>query len=298
MPTYSIVIRCFNEEKHIGLLLDWLGKQTLPNVEIVVVDSGSTDGTLNIARRYPVKLVHIPSAEFTFGKALNLGIRHASGDLVAIASAHVYPTDKYWLEKLFQPFENPNIALTFGRQIGNDKTKFSEHQIFRKWFPDEPHGYEQDHPFCNNANAAIRRSVWEKLPYDETITGLEDLDWAKRALANGYKLAYVPDAVIVHVHEETPQRILNRYRREAIAYRRIFPEAHFSLYDLCYLILSNIVSDYIYAFKQGRFWGNITEIPVFRIMQFWGTYKGYRQKGEVSSMLKKRFYYPNKVKFS
>lgn len=297
MPKCSLVIRCFNEEKHIGKLLDNVITQTEKDVEIIIVDSGSTDHTLEVAKKYPTKIVSILSSEFTFGKALNLGIQHATSDFILIASAHVYPTDKDWIKNILQPFENQHIALVFGRQIGNEITKFSEHQIFRKWFPPEPQGYEQDHPFCNNANTAIRKSVWETMPYDEKLTGLEDLDWAKRALLSGHKLYYCPQAVIVHVHEETPPRIMNRYRREAIAYRRIFPEAHFSFRDFCYLTLSNIVSDYIYAFKQNEFWKNITDIPMFRLMQFWGTYKGYRQKGEVSQMLKKRFYYPNKVKF-
>jgi glycosyltransferase involved in cell wall biosynthesis len=297
MALCSVVIRCHNEEKHIGKLLDSIMQQSISDVEIVVVDSGSTDRTVAIAQQYPVRLVHIKPEEFTFGRALNRGIAAALGQYILIVSAHVYPTGNNWVEKMLEPFAaDARVALTFGRQVGNNITKYSEHQIFRKWFPPEPHWYLQDHPFCNNANACIRRDVWEHIPYDEQLTGLEDLDWAKKALQKGYLLAYVPEAPIVHIHEETPQRILNRYRREAIAYKRIFPEAHFSLRDFLYLFPTNVISDWYHAWQEGVFWNHWKEIILFRLMQFWGTYQGYRQRGEVSEMLKRRFYYPNKLK--
>jgi rhamnosyltransferase len=288
----SLVIRSFNEQKYLRLLLEGIFQQTEKDLEVILVDSGSTDNTLNIAQEFPIKIIHIASSDFTFGRALNLGISHAQGEFIVIASAHVYPTDEFWIEKLLAPFENPQIALSYGRQIGNEITKFSEHQVFRKWFP-ENISVIQEHPFCNNANAAIRKSLWLQLNYDENLTGLEDLDWAKRALVLKHKIAYVSDAVIVHIHEETPQRILNRYRREAIAYRRIFPEATFSFWDFVFLLSSNLLSDYYYALKQGIFWQEVAEIWLFRFMQFWGTYQGYQQKGEVSQVLKRRFYYPN-----
>jgi glycosyltransferase involved in cell wall biosynthesis len=249
---------------------------------------------LQIAQKFPVKIVPIKSSDFTFGRALNLGISESSGEFILIASAHVYPIDEFWIEKILEPFKNPQVALSYGRQIGNEITKFSEHQVFKKWFPDSINAI-QEHPFCNNANAAIRKSAWQQFQYDESLTGLEDLDWAKRALILKYKIAYISDAVIAHIHEESPQRILNRYRREAIAYRKIFPEATFNFWDFIFLFSSNLLSDYYFATKQGVFLHNFSEIFTFRLMQFWGTYQGYQQKGEVSQVLKRRFYYPNKL---
>ncbi|MCS6967667.1 MAG: glycosyltransferase [Cytophagales bacterium] len=296
MAICSIVIRCYNEEQHIGRLLKSILQQTVKEVEIIVVDSGSTDKTVAIAQQFPIKLVNISPQEFTFGRALNRGIAVATAPYVLIASAHVYPVQQDWIEKMLVPFKaDSRVALTFGRQIGNQVTKYSEHQIFRKWFPAEPHWYLQDHPFCNNANACIRRNVWEQVPYDEQLTGLEDLDWAKKVLQKGYLLAYVPEAPVVHVHQETPWRIKNRYRREAIAYKQIFPEARFSFSDFIYLLATNIISDWYHACREKVFWKNWKEIVTFRLFQFWGTYQGYRQRGQVSEMLKRRFYYPNKI---
>ena len=292
MVKCSLVIRCYNEEQHIGRLLSGILQQTVQDYEIIVVDSGSTDATVAIASRYPIKLLSIQPQEFSFGRALNLGCQAATGDIIVIASAHVYPVYRDWLEQLLVPFRDPKIAITYGKQRGNQQTKYSEHQVFAKWFPDESHWY-QDHPFCNNANAAIRRSLWQQLPYDETLTGLEDLDWAKRVLGLGYQLAYVAEAEIVHVHEETPNKIYNRYRREAIALKRIFPQEHFHFIDFLRLFTGNLLSDYYHAWHDQQFWDNINEIFNFRLMQFWGTYQGFRQQGRLSNQLKQRFYYPN-----
>ena len=286
----SIVIRCYNEEQHIGKLLEGIIKQTVKDVEIILVDSGSTDATVSIASRYPVKILSIQPEEFSFGKALNLGCQEANSDLIVIASAHVYPVYCDWLENLLTPFRDPQIALVYGKQQGNELTKYSEHQVFAKWFPTQS-DWNQPHPFCNNANAAIRRSLWQQLSYDEKLTGLEDLDWAKRAQKLGYKIAYTANAPIVHVHDESLARIYNRYRREAIALKQIFPQEHFHFWDFIRLFIGNMVSDYYHAWHDGVIRPNLEEIFLFRLMQFWGTYKGFHDR--VSSQLKRTFYYPN-----
>lgn len=288
----SVIIRCYNEERHIGRLLSGIVQQTIQDVEIIVVDSGSTDATLSIASRYPVKILSIRPEEFSFGRSLNIGCRAARGEFIVVASAHVYPVYKDWLEQLLAPFSDSRIALVYGKQRGDEITKYSEHQVFARWFPEEAN-LHQDHPFCNNANAAIRRSLWEQLPYDETLTGLEDLDWSKRVMQLGYKIAYAAEAEIVHVHDETPKRIYNRYRREAIAFKRIFPQEHFNLWDFARLFTANMISDYYHAWHDRVLWSNLVSIPVFRLMQFWGTYQGFVQRGPLTSQLKQTFYYPN-----
>ncbi len=291
-PPCSVVIRCHDEEAHIGRLLSGILRQTVRDVEIVVVDSGSTDATLSIVSQYPVKVLSIPPADFSFGRALNLGCAAASAPLLVFASAHVYPVYEDWLERLLAPFADPRVALAYGRQRGDERTHYSEHRVFARWFPDTSE-HDQKHPFCNNANAAIRRSVWEQLPYDEELTGLEDIDWARRASEAGHRIAYAPDAEIVHVHEESPRRIYNRYRREAIAMKRIFPHERFGLVDLVRLWATNLASDAFSAVREGKLWRSIRSIVMFRTMQLWGTYRGFNRHGPVSSTLKRTFYYPN-----
>ncbi|GAB4375960.1 MAG: glycosyltransferase [Elainellaceae cyanobacterium] len=296
-PRCSIVIRCYNEEQYIGRLLSGLMQQTVQDVEIIVVDSGSTDATVAIASQYPIKLVSIRPEEFSFGRSLNLGCQAATAELIVIASAHVYPVYQDWLEQILKPFADPNVALVYGKQRGTNVTKYSEHQIFAAWFPDHSTA-NQAQPFCNNANAAIRRSLWQQVPYDESLTGLEDLDWAKRVMQLGYRIAYSAESEIIHVHDETPQRIYNRYRREAIALKQIFPNEHFTLRDLVRLFVTNTISDYYHAYHDRVLLENLASIPVFRWMQFWGTYQGFTRRKPLTSQLKQTFYYPRGLKRS
>jgi len=290
----SLVIRAHNEERHIGRLLKGISHQTLTNVETILVDSGSTDQTLKIAGEYPVKILHIQPRDFTFGRSLNMGIAETSHERVVFASAHVYPVYPDWLERLIKPFEDPKVAICYGKQRGDEKTHFSEQQIFTSWYPDLSIS-RQTHPFCNNANAAIRRSLWEQRPYDETLTGLEDLDWAVWVMDQGHAIAYVSEAEIIHVHNETPKGVYNRYRREAMAYKHIFPSERFSLGDFLRLSAGNILSDLRQAASQKRLMKNWNSIFWFRLMQFWGTYQGYRRSGPVTAQLRRTFYYPGEL---
>ncbi len=286
----SIVIRAYNEEKHIVRLLEGLRQQTLKDVEIILVDSGSTDQTVSIAESFGARIVHIPSAEFTFGRSLNFGLRAATRELIVIASAHVYPVYPDWLESLLRPFEDERVALTYGKQRGYERSKYSEQQIYHQWYPDASNP-SQTTAFCNNANAAIRKSLWEQNQYDETLTGLEDLAWAKWAQRNDYKIAYIAEAEIIHIHNETPHGVFNRYRREAMALRRIYPEAHFNFYDFVRLTMTNIFSDLWHAVRERVLWKNIASIFWFRFMQFHGTRLGHRETSLITPQLRETFYY-------
>lgn len=292
----SIIIRCYNEEKHIGKLLRGIEKQEFDDeYEVIVVDSGSTDKTTEIAESYNCKIIRITPEEFSFGYALNVGCEVASGEILLFASAHVYPVYNSWLEEMFKYFNDQDVAIVYGKQIGNEVTKYSEHQLFKKWFPAET-DLNQAYPFCNNANCAIRRELWVTQKYDEHLTGLEDLDWAKKILTKGFRIVYNAEATIVHVHEETPSRIYNRYRREAIALKEIMPEQDFDFIDFIRLFFTNTITDYFHSIQEGKFLGNIWDIPMFRYNQFRGTLEGYKRNTLVTKALRNRFYYPNSLK--
>lgn len=290
-PRCSVVVRCFNEAEHIGRLLEDIGRQSLTDVEIVVVDSGSTDGTVDIVRRYPARLVSISPSEFTFGRALNIGCRAATGEFIVAASAHVYPVNEDWLANLLAPFDDERVGLVYGKQRGAESSHYSELRLFESWFPEESNR-DQDHPFCNNANAAVRRKLWQDQPYDESLTGLEDLDWAKKAMARGYRIAYAADAPIIHVHDETSAQVLNRYRREAIALKHIYPSERFSFWNFIHLFASNALADLGHARREGAMFRRFWDIVSFRFLQFFGTYKGYRQSSLSNAEMRRRFYYP------
>ena len=287
----SAVIRAYNEGAHIGRLLKGFEQQTVKVDEIILVDSGSTDDTVAIAEAAGCTIVHIAKNEFSFGRALNRGCAAATGDILLFASAHVYPVYDTHVEHIVSAFNRDGVAIAYGRQVGDERTKFSESRVMLKWFPHQ-NIWDQGHPFSNNANAAVLRTVWENSPYDETLTGLEDLDFAKKALAKGYKIAYVADSPVVHVHEETWSIIRNRYRREAMAYARIVEGSEMSLPNAIGLALSNIAGDYREAVRAHCLSRNVLSIPQFRFAQFIGAWEGFRAPNNASARLLERFYYP------
>ena len=128
--------------------------------------------------------------------------------------------------------------------------------------------------------------------YDETLSGFEDLEWAQWAIEQEYKVSYVEETEIIHVHEDTSRGIYNRYRREAIAFKRIFPQKTFFFWDFIRIFFRNVVSDASVAIREKRFLSESGIILWIRLMQFWGTYHGYRHGGSLTWELRRSFYYP------
>jgi rhamnosyltransferase len=291
----SILIRAYNEAEQIGRLFEGISNQTIRETEVILVDSGSRDGTAQIGEEHGAQVVRVSPEDFSFGRSLNVGLNAARCERVVLASAHVHPVYPDWLECLLGALEDEDVALVYGKQRGTQASHLSEKQIFRQWFPDVDVA-NQAHPFCNNANAAIRRSIWERHKYDETLTGLEDVAWAKWAQAQGYRISYAGRAEVIHVHRETPRRVYERYRREGMAFKHIFPESHFSVYDFVRLTLSNIAMDIREAHRQASLWSDASSVVWFRTLQFWGTYQGYRHSGPITQELRQTFYYPPGLK--
>ncbi|HWR91923.1 MAG TPA: alcohol dehydrogenase catalytic domain-containing protein, partial [Desulfobacterales bacterium] len=202
-------------------LLDAIKTQSVSSHETIVVDSGSIDGTVDIAQNKADKLLRIQSRDFTFGYSLNLGINAAEGRLVAIVSAHTLPLNAEWLKKLVEPLEDENTAMVYGRQVGGPSSRFSEIQDMQRTFGNQRKIMRPPNVFANNANSAIRKDLWRQHPFDESLMGLEDIEWAKHWMEKGYRVVYEPEAALYHIHEESWHQIRRRYYREAVAARWI-----------------------------------------------------------------------------
>ncbi|MDP7075254.1 MAG: glycosyltransferase [Myxococcota bacterium] len=289
----SIVIRTYNEAKRLPELLGAIAELKLGSMsaEVILVDSGSTDETVTIGQRFGCRIVHILKQEFTFGRSLNLGCEAANANLLVFISGHCVPVSGDWLVNLVAPIDAGEAAYTYGRQIGNNVTKFSEHQIFRKFYPPTSlvptSGF-----FCNNANAAISKEMWAAYGFDEGLTGLEDMDLAKRLVRDGYRVAYVAEAPIYHIHEESWGGLKLRYEREAIALQRIMPEVHISAWDFLAFFCSAVFMDWKTAFREGCLVSEAFGIVLFRFCQFWGTYSGNHDHRKLSQAMKKDYFYP------
>lgn len=289
----SVVIRTYNEEKYLGQLLAAVTKQKckLVNFEIVIVDSGSTDETLKIAKKYGCRITHIDKSDFTFGRSLNLGCEFANGDFFVFISGHCIPVNENWLDELCKPLLDKKVSYSYGRQQGKDTTKFSEYRHFDKFFP-EYSKLPQDGYFCNNANAAITKEAWEVFKFDEELSGLEDMRLAQQLIEHGRSIGYVATSSVYHIHDETWRQVRIRYEREAYALHQIMPQMHFSLSDFFRYFTSSVLSDFGAAIKEKVFLSKCLEIILFRFNHYWGTYKGNQEVRKLSSSLKHHYFYP------
>ena len=289
----SIVFRALNEEKWFADALEACQNQILEDidVEIVLVDSGSTDATLDIAKRFGCRIIHIKKADFTFGRSLNYGCEAATGEYLVFISAHCIPAHENWLANLVRPLQEKTTDYVYGRQIGHDVSRFSEHQIFGQYYPEYDKTPQSDF-FVNNANSAIRKSLWKAHKFDETVTGLEDMVLGKQIQTNGGKIAYIADAPVIHIHEENFSQTKRRYYREALTLRQIIPDIHFGFGDFLRYFSASLMHDSSTALKSGKFLRKIPEIFMFRLMQYWGTYRGHNEHRALSREQKEKYYYP------
>jgi rhamnosyltransferase len=210
MPTVSIIIRTKNEARHLGWCLQQVYRQQERDFEVILVDSGSTDATLEIAARFPTRVLTIEPEAFTYGHALNVGIAATDAPIAVSLSGHSIPYDERWLGNLIRRFNDPKVAGAYSRQVCYPTSPIYE-KIFVHSFPGHPTRipWLSDLMF-NNAAAAVRRALWQQFPFDEIVPACEDHAWFLEARAHGNKMRYAPDSVVIHSHDESFARFMRR----------------------------------------------------------------------------------------
>lgn len=219
--TASIIIRTKNEAADLGRTLTAVLGQNPPPHEVIVVDSGSTDGTLDVARRFPVATMEIAPEEWSYSRAINLAAARATGDLLICLSAHCEPVTDRWLASLVRHFDDPSVAGVWGPNLRRGRDHLRPGPPQRQL----PGTYTVRNRSwgLSNGNSAIRRARWEDVPFDEDLPATEDKAWGLAMLGRGYVIVHDPEAAVWH-EEHT---LANAYRRNLAVqagFRRIFPE--------------------------------------------------------------------------
>lgn len=196
--------------------------------QVLVVDSGSTDGTVELAWRYGATVHHIPQAEFNHGATRNFGISLSCGEYVALIVQDAVPLDERWLAAMVENLErDERVAGVYGRQVPRPESSTLTRALVNSWntaelerreqFVDDPKRYRKMRPMqrrllaaFDNVSSCLRRSVWEEFPFERTSFG-EDLRWSKKVLEAGYKVVYEPRSAVLHSHERGAMYDLKRH---------------------------------------------------------------------------------------
>ena len=114
-------------------------------------------------------------------------------------------------------------------------------------------------------------------------------------MEEGYEISYVAEAEVIHTHKETYKQVMNRYKREAIAMKQILPNSQFSFWHFIQMWLKQSLSDLNQARRENVLFKQMRSIIQFRLMQYWGTYRGFHYSGIINQHLHKSFYYPPQI---
>ena len=229
----SVVVPVLNAENWIVSLLDAVFRQSHPVLEVVLVDSGSTDQTLQLASQYE-KVRVVPIHNFSHGRSRNLGVTEAKGDVVALLTQDAEPAGTEWLSELVAPLEDEHVAATFARQIPREDAAPMEQFFLQTRFPPEASEKEwedkteapsfQDEIFLSNVSSAMRREMLLEFPFDEELIMSEDQQFARDVITAGYSVVYQPGAVVIHSHTYTLMDIVRRYFDATYSLIKLFPD--------------------------------------------------------------------------
>jgi rhamnosyltransferase len=233
----SVVIPTFNAGRYIHKLLTSIKTQTIP-CEIVVIDSSSTDNTVAVSESFGVKIISVKKEDFDHGRTRNLAASHTGGDIIVFLTQDALPYDEYCIEKLIKPLERGadaaapiknNVAASYGRQIPDDIAKPTERFARCFNYPESPivRGIEDVTKsgiktfFFSNVFSAIRRHEFEMVGgFPEDLIMFEDMIFAAKLMLKGYRIAYTPDAKVIHSHDYSWGEQFQRYLQAGVSFKK------------------------------------------------------------------------------
>lgn len=230
-PSVSVVIPTLNAAPFLPRLLAAIfNQQPTAPLEVILVDSMSSDATRSIAAGYPeVRLV--PIADFSHGRARNLGAREAKGEVIVLLTQDAMPADTAWLAGLLAPFAESQVAAVYSRQVPRPDANPMERHFLAKRFPDAPARRVRrgeapltlEEVFFSNVSAAIRRAVLLEHPFDESLIMSEDQQFSRDVIAAGHAVVYQPASVVVHSHNYSLSTCFRRYFDSVYSLTLVFP---------------------------------------------------------------------------
>ena len=282
-PKVSVVIPTRNAGDKFDSVLGAIFKcKAGIELDVNVVDSGSSDNTRDIASRYPVNLIEIAPSRFTHGSARNLGAKCAKGDILVFITQDAIPADQNWLLNLLKNFHDENVAGVYGRQIPEESSSPLERFFLQYLYPEEKSVKQSVNSndgllseiFFSNVNSAVRKSEWERNKFNENLIMSEDQEWSKRMLAMGKKIIYEPEAAVYHSHLYTAKDIIQRNFDSGMSLKGLVnaPLKRSVAYEMNYL-----KSGFSF-FLKNKLYAYLLIFPLYETARVLGFFLGFHSK--------------------
>lgn len=218
----SIVLRSFNEAWALRDTLPAIAAQSYRNWELIVFDSGSTDGSVELIKAaQPRHFIQLKPHEYRPGRVMNQGMQLARYDRVIFLNADATPQGSNWLAPLVLALADPRVAAVFGRQIPRPDCTAPFARDYDRCFGPQRESTQWDH-FFSMVSSGLRRDVWTRRGFIETMQYSEDDEYTRWCRAEGYRVAYAPESVVMHSHNYTPRQAFKRSFGEAWALARVW----------------------------------------------------------------------------
>jgi rhamnosyltransferase len=209
-PFVSIIMRSFNEAWALKGTLPALAAQEFKNWELIVIDSGSTEGSQELIRAAkPAHFVQITPKEYNPSRVMNQGMRLAKSEFGIFINADATPQGTNWLRPLVDALQNPKTAACFGRQIPRPDCHAVFANDYDRCFGPNRESVKWEH-FFSMVSSGLRKDVWIKRGFREDLQYAEDDEYTRWCRAQGYSVAYVPESVTMHSHNYTPEQSYKR----------------------------------------------------------------------------------------
>jgi len=216
-------MRSFNEGWALRETLPAIAAQELKSWELIVIDSGSTDGSVDLLRAAcPRHLIQILPAEYNPARVMNWGMQMARTDFGIFLNADATPQSSSWLHRLAEGLVDPRVAAVFGRQIPRPDCQAVFAHDYERCFGAQRESAKWEH-FFSMASSGIRKDIWRQRGFDERMQYSEDDEYTRWCRARGYQVNYVPDSVVMHSHNYTPAQAYKRSYGEACALAAVWP---------------------------------------------------------------------------
>ncbi|HTL66029.1 MAG TPA: glycosyltransferase [Lacunisphaera sp.] len=209
-PAASIVIRSFNEAWALRDTLAAVRAQAFTGWELIVIDSGSTDGSVDLIRAAaPRHFVQLRPSEYHPPRVMNLGMRLARANRVIFLNADATPIGAHWLAPLVGALSEPGVAAVFGRQVPRRDCQAVYAADYERCFGRRRNAVHWDH-FFSMVSSGVRKDIWTERGFNELMEYSEDDEYTRWARARGYRVLYVPESVVIHSHNYTPEQATRR----------------------------------------------------------------------------------------